>query len=248
MAKDFKVPLRVLDIEIAEQEIVADRLIEVHGDWSEDYLIPQVFVESDDGQVTHLLTGFSEAVSVTETSWAALFSSSYYKNLFHEHALMNRMSLKDFVTRYLSFQGRCRQHCKKGTSLVELWADTNQMVGAYVCPDGYVSRVIYFSIAPDRTCFKNFLLSQLGEAIVNDHDLRLATRHGWDLESDALPEIRTMSSTGVIKQIYWTTYPKTDKEKHRGIFVCSTPQKENGCRRLFVQDINSSNRLCPACQ
>jgi len=68
MAKDFKVPLRVLDIEIAEQEIVADRLIEEHGDWSEDYLIPQVFVESADGQVTHLLTGFSEAVSVTETS------------------------------------------------------------------------------------------------------------------------------------------------------------------------------------
>jgi len=122
------------------------------------------------------------------------------------------------------------------------------MVGAYVCPDGYVTRVIYFSITPDRTWFKNFLLSQFGEAIVNDRDLRLATRYGWDLESDALPEIRNMSSTGVIKQVYWTTYPKTDEEKHRGIFVCSTPQTENGCRRLFVQDINSPNRLCPKCQ
>jgi len=32
MAKDLRVPLRVLDIEIAEQEIVADRLVEEHGD------------------------------------------------------------------------------------------------------------------------------------------------------------------------------------------------------------------------
>ena len=97
MAKDFGVPLRVLNIEIIEQEREADILVGKHGDWSEDYLIPQVFIEYADGQVYHLLTGFSEAVSATEASWEALFSSNYYKNLIHEQAGTKRKSLKEFV-------------------------------------------------------------------------------------------------------------------------------------------------------
>lgn len=248
IAKDFGVPLRVLDIEISEEEIVADRLVEEYGDWSEDYLIPQVFIEYADGQVSHLLTGFSEAVSVTEASWEALFSSSYYKNLLHEQAFMKRKSLKDFVNRYLNFEARCRRHCDKFTSLNELWSDSNNMVGAYVCPDGYVSRVIYFSIDPDINWFKKFLTTQVGEEIFTERDLRLATRHGWELESDASTEISNMSPTGVVKEVYWTTYPKTNEERRRGVFLCLDPQKGKGCKRLFVQEVHSSNRLCPKCR
>jgi hypothetical protein len=120
IAQDFGVPLRVLDVEIIEQEIEADRLVEKHGDWSEDYLIPQVFIEYADGRVSHLLTGFSEAVAATEASWEALFSSDYYKNLIHEQAAMKRRALKELVEHYLSFKGQCRRHCDKHTSLIDL--------------------------------------------------------------------------------------------------------------------------------
>ncbi len=248
MAKDFGVPLRVLDIEIIEQEREADRLVEKHGDWSEDYLIPQVFIEYTDGRVYHLLTGFSEAVSATEASWEALFSSNYYKNLIREQTATKRKSLKEFVNKYLSFEGRCQRHCDKRTSLIELWSDSDKMVGAYICPDGFVSRVIYFSIDPDVKWFKKFLLTQIGEEILYDRDIRQATRHGWELESDALIEIRNVSPTDVISEVYWTTYPKTDEERRRGIFSCSDSQKGKGCRRLFIQEVNSPNKLCPKCR
>ena len=248
IAKDLGVPLRVLDIEVSKQEITADKLVKEHGDWSEDYLIPQVFVEYTDGKITHLLTGFSEAVSVTKASWEALFSSSYYKNLLREQVFMKHKSLKSFVNKYLNFKGQCRRHCKKFTSLKELWPDSNNMVGAYVCPDGYVSRIIYFSIDPDINWFKNFLMTQIGNDIFHDRDLRLATRHGWELISDTSTEINKISPMGMIKEVYWTNYPKTDEERRQGIFLCSNPQKGKECKKVFVQEINSTNRLCQKCR
>jgi hypothetical protein len=248
IAKDFEVPLRVLNIEISEQEIVSDKLVKEYGDWSEDYLIPQVFVEYANGQVIHLLTGFSEAVSVTKNSWEALFSSSYYKNLLREHRFINHKTLKDFVNKYLNFEGKCRRHCNKLTTLDELWSNANNTVGAYVCPDGYVSKVIYFSIDPDINWFKKFLITQVGKKIFNDRDLRLATRYGWELESDASTAIRKISPTGMIKEVYWTSYPKTDEEKKLGVFLCSNIQKGERCRKLFIQEINSTNRLCQECK
>jgi hypothetical protein len=247
IAEELGVPLQVLDIEIAEQETVADRLVEEHGDWSEDYLIPQVFIEYSDGRVTHLLTGFSEAVSVTEASWVALFSSSYYQTLLHKQVVMKRNPLKEVVDNYLSFKGRCRRHCDKSTSSVELWSDATNIVKAYVCPEGYVSRVIYFSRDPDIAWFKDFLSTQIGAGLVNDRDIRPATRHGWELSDNALRKISDISSTGVVKEVYWTTYPKSEKEKKRGIFLCSDPKKGKGCKNLFVQEVTSTEKLCSTC-
>lgn len=247
MAADLGVPLRVLDIEVAAQEELADKLVEEHGDWSEDYLIPQVFVEYVDGRVTHLFTGFSEAVTATESAWKTLFSSCYYKNLIQDQVEMSHISLKDFVNSSLSFTGRCRRHCDASTSLVELWSDRKNMVGAYVCPGGYVSRVIHFSRLADMMWFKNFLSDQGVEKILNDRDLRLATRYGWELECDVSPTVRQISRSDVVKEVYWTIYPKTDVERQRGLFLCSDTQKGKKCQRLFIQNINSPNRLCPIC-
>ena len=247
MAEDLRVPLRVLDVEIPEQLEEADRLVEEHGDWSEDYLIPQVFVEYADGRVDHILTGFSETVSVTESSWEALFSSELYHSLIHEQLATNHKSLKEFVKKYLTFQGRCRRHCDGPSSFLDLWSDLNNVIGAYACPGGYVSKVVYFSVDPDVKLLKSFLSSQVGEEIVTDRDIRPATRHGWELGSDASAEIREVTPTGVIKEVYWTIYPKTEDEKSRGIFICSYPEKGRGCGKLFVQDIKSRNRLCPKC-
>ena len=162
-------------------------------------------------------------------------------------AAKNHQSLKEFVHEYLSFRGRCRRHCDKSTSLIELWYDTINMVGAYVCPSGYVSRVIYFSRDPDIQWFKQFLSTQAGGEMLNDRDLRPATRHGWELGSDVITN-NTTTSSSVVSEVYWTTYPKTDKERRRGLFLCSEPQKEKGCKILFVQDISSSHRLCQKCR
>jgi len=255
MAEDLGVSLLSLDIEIPEQLEAADRLVEEHGDWSEDYLIPQVFVEYTDGKVNHVLTGFSEAVSVTEASWKALFSSVYYQSLVHGQTGIShtpspypRKPLKKFVEKYLTFQGRCYRHCDQISSFMDLRSDLNNVIGAYVCPDGYVSRVVYFSVYPDVKPLKSFLYSQVGEEIVADRDIRPATRHGWELGGDAMAEIGEVSPTGTIKEVYWTVYPETEDERNRGVFVCSYPGKGRGCNRLFVQDKESGNRLCPKCK
>lgn len=248
MADDFGVPLRVLDIDVPEQLEAADRLVEGHGDWSEDYLIPQVFMEHADGRVSHVFTGFSEAVSATEACWEAFFASSYYRAFMRGQQAKNSESLKGFVERYLSFRGRCSRHCDGSTSFVSLKSASNGVVGAYVCPDSYVSRVIYFSVNPNIDWFRSFLVSQVGEEVVKDRDLRVATRHGWELESDALTRIGEVSPTGLIKEVYWTTYPQTEAEKSRGVFLCSYPEKGRGCGRLFVQNIKSRERLCPKCR
>ena len=80
MAKDLNSELRVLNIDDPEQEKVADQLVKEYGDYTPDYLIPQVFLE-DDGKVQHVFTGFSEGVSVTRAKWEELFVSPYYKKL-----------------------------------------------------------------------------------------------------------------------------------------------------------------------
>lgn len=79
----LNVPLRVLDIDDPKQEKIADRLVKEYGDDAEDYLIPQVFLEYDDGTVRHIFTGFSEAVSVTEAKWHDFFSSEFYREELH---------------------------------------------------------------------------------------------------------------------------------------------------------------------
>jgi glutaredoxin len=248
MAKDFGVPLRVLDIQKSEEERVADRLVEEYGDWSEDYLVPQVFIEYENNRVEHLLTGFSESVLATKAAWKALFSSKYYKTLLHQQTGVISNSIKTFVPNNIQFTGQCRLHCDQNTSLVELWSDVKRYAGAYVCPNGYAARLLCFTQEADIKWFKNFLTKQVGKDLVKDRDLRIATRHGWELGGDLTTEIRSLSSTGKISAVYWTTYPQTEEEKRRGVFVCSDPQTGKGCRRLFVQEITSTNRFCPHCE
>ena len=74
LAAKLKVPLRVLDIDEAEQERLADQLVLEHGDWTEDYLIPQVFLEWSDGRIEHLLTGVPGSVAATRQAWERLIA------------------------------------------------------------------------------------------------------------------------------------------------------------------------------
>lgn len=63
------IPVRSLDIDDRAQEAIADQLVRDHGDWTEDYLIPQVFLEWSDGRVEHLLTGVPGPTEGTRRAW-----------------------------------------------------------------------------------------------------------------------------------------------------------------------------------
>jgi glutaredoxin len=80
-SRELNLPLRVLDIDDPEEEKAADELVKKYGDYAEDYLIPQVFLEDENGAAKHIFTGFSEAVPVTEARWGDLMESAFYKKL-----------------------------------------------------------------------------------------------------------------------------------------------------------------------
>jgi hypothetical protein len=81
LAQRLQIPVRRLDIDEPDQEREADALVKAHGDWSPDYLIPQVFLEWTDGHVEHLLTGFPEGVPRTRRAWDDLFESDLVRHL-----------------------------------------------------------------------------------------------------------------------------------------------------------------------
>jgi thiol-disulfide isomerase/thioredoxin len=81
LGKRLGIPVRRLDIDVPSEEAAADALVEAHGDWSPDYLIPQVFLEWTDGRVDHILTGFPEGVSRTRRAWDDLFQSQWLHRL-----------------------------------------------------------------------------------------------------------------------------------------------------------------------
>lgn len=78
-ARELGVPLRSYDIDKPDEVKEGDELVRRYGDWSEDYLVPQVFVETSGGEVRHVLTGYSEAVELTERAVKNLLSSPYFK-------------------------------------------------------------------------------------------------------------------------------------------------------------------------
>ncbi len=75
LAKELGVQLNLLDIDRENEEKTADDLVRKYGDWSEDYLIPQVFFEFDDGEIRHVLTGYSEGVVYTKRAVENLLKS-----------------------------------------------------------------------------------------------------------------------------------------------------------------------------
>lgn len=84
LARYLRIPFRTLDIDRPAQLRAADRMVRKYGDWSPDYLIPQVFLEWTDGRVEHLLTGFSEQVARTRRAWRDLAASDRVARLRRE--------------------------------------------------------------------------------------------------------------------------------------------------------------------
>ena len=249
MVDGLGVSLRVLDIDVARQERVSDRLVEEYGDYVEDYIIPQVFLEYEGKKIEHVFTGFSESVLITEARWISLLKSKFFQRLL-ESQKKGDNPLDDFVERHLAFKVECRRHCDEPASFRVLLTEQKGIVGVYNCPSGFVSRVVYFSLEPDLDWFYAFLSGQLGKKMVEKRDLRTATRYGWELNEEAAEDLVGLTiqlRKPVIREVYWVHHPKNDAEKNRGVFLCSDPAQGRGCRRLFVQEVTSRNRLCPKC-
>ncbi|MBI2183369.1 MAG: hypothetical protein HYU39_00260 [Thaumarchaeota archaeon] len=93
IGRDLGVPVRVLNIDIKEQEKEADEVVLRNGDWAEDYTIPQIFLEHSNGHVQHIFTGYSEGVRVTKAKLENMFSSTWYRDLLkHQNLLGTRRS------------------------------------------------------------------------------------------------------------------------------------------------------------
>jgi glutaredoxin len=64
LSRELKIPLRLLDIDVPNEKKEADLYVRKYGDFSEDYLIPQLFIEYEDGTVQHLFTGASNIETI----------------------------------------------------------------------------------------------------------------------------------------------------------------------------------------
>jgi hypothetical protein len=155
----------------------------------------------------------------------------------------------ELVKRYLSYTGKCFRHCDKPTTMTTILEDSKRLVGAYTCPDGFVSQVVYFSLKPNLEWFTGFLSSQVGQGNISREDIRVASRHGWELGGDAEEALqRELKPSASIKEAYWTRYPKTEKQKQQAISLCLGEGSRKGCMKLFIHDRLSTERFCPACQ
>jgi hypothetical protein len=76
-SQEIGVPCLLHDIDTDDVK-VADELVQKYGDWSPDYLIPQVFLEYQDGTVKHVLTGYPEGVSFTRRAVENLLKSDLF--------------------------------------------------------------------------------------------------------------------------------------------------------------------------
>jgi thiol-disulfide isomerase/thioredoxin len=84
LAKKLGIECALYDIDDPAREKIADELVRKYGDWCEDYIIPQVFFEYDDGTIEHVLTGFSEGVEFTKRAVENLLKSAFLKKLVAE--------------------------------------------------------------------------------------------------------------------------------------------------------------------
>ena len=86
-AEQIGVHCTLYDVDDPNASEKADELVKKCGDWSEDYLVPQVFLEYEDGEIKHVFTGYSESIDLTRSG------------LIHlpESRLLNQNSLLDDI-------------------------------------------------------------------------------------------------------------------------------------------------------
>lgn len=76
-AERLGIPVHLYDID-TDDEVKADEIVKKYGDWTPDYVIPQVFVELDGGEIRHVLTGRRQGVAFTRKAVEDLLKSEYF--------------------------------------------------------------------------------------------------------------------------------------------------------------------------
>jgi len=79
-AAELGVSFQAHDVDTSDVQ-VADELVKKYGDWSPDYLVPQVFMEFEDGSFKHVLTGDTRGVAYTNQAVEEFLSSRFYLDL-----------------------------------------------------------------------------------------------------------------------------------------------------------------------
>lgn len=79
-AQELGVACRLYDLDDSTALKKADELVKDYGDWSDDYLIPQIFLEYDTGDIRHVFTGYSEDVQLTRRGLNSLLASPLLKS------------------------------------------------------------------------------------------------------------------------------------------------------------------------
>jgi thiol-disulfide isomerase/thioredoxin len=72
-AKVLQIPCVLYDIDTAEEQ-AADELVKKFGDWTPDYLVPQVFLEYGGARFKHVLTGDPRGLAFTKAAVEKLLS------------------------------------------------------------------------------------------------------------------------------------------------------------------------------
>lgn len=78
-AQELGVPCILYDIDDPDALKKGDDLVKRYGDWSADYLIPQVFMEYGSGEIRHVFTGYSEDIELTRHGVSNLLASHIFK-------------------------------------------------------------------------------------------------------------------------------------------------------------------------
>jgi hypothetical protein len=127
--------------------------------------------------------------------------------------------------------------------------DSTHVLGAYICPDGFVSQVVYFGQKPDLNWFNSIIAGQVGPENFTTNDVRVATRHGWELGGNAAETLKTqLGPNASLTQVYWTRYARTDAQKQIAISLCTGNDSRPGCLKLFAHEGRKVERFCPACR
>lgn len=78
-AAQIGIPCILYHVDDPEACKKGDELVKRYGDWSEDYLIPQIFLEDKNGEIRHVFTGYSEDLQLTRTGLDNLLKSDLFK-------------------------------------------------------------------------------------------------------------------------------------------------------------------------
>ena len=228
LALKYNIPLYLYDIDKEVQK--ADKIVKDYGDYSEDYIIPQVFIKFDEG-IKHIFTGYSEGVNFTKRAIETFLNYDFNSMKFE---FSNDFDLKEIIKEKLVGEGSCYSHCRDKTYYK--FINEEPLIGIYYCNKGYISRVVsYWKGKANYDHFISFLNTLTkGKVNIISEDVRVATRYSWDL---GIKDKNIM-----VREIYWTqNYNKLLQRNSEALYIC----KE--CNNLFTQRIPTENELCEKC-